>query len=792
MKLTLRFLLPLIASLGIMAFVLVPFVEHLMEVWFIRDLDIRSRLIGRSVGAEVQRLLSESTDMTTTRKKLLKILIKATDDERLMALEICDAEGQSFAKTDSFPSQINCQSIDQNHPFSGKVLQLPSGSIHFSFSPIERILSDSEDSQPRPLQEFSARILTMLPLKLLIIHDMSFVDRRSRDTKIYMGLVFLCVGLVIAFLSLVIARWSRTHWIQGVQKLLGGIRNSDDNEPFVPSNQDFLPIFKDVKALVKELEATRQLQDESRINWNPSTLKEILKKQLDGERIIVVSNREPYIHQNSEHGITIQKPASGLVTALEPILRACSGTWVAHGSGTADRQVVDTNDRVQVPPDHPMYLIRRIWLSKEEEEGYYYGFANEGLWPLCHIAHTRPQFRSEDWIWYVKANQKFSNAVCEEATDSAPVILVQDYHLALAPRLIRERLPGATILSFWHIPWPNAESFGICPWKNEILAGLLGSSIVGFHTQFHCNNFMECVDRYLEARIDRETNTIIYKGKATQVRAYPISIEWPPQVLQTLPTAVDCRRIVAERHGLSEACKIIVGIDRLDYTKGIIERLRAVEKFLEKDNSWSKKFVFIQIGAPTRSTIPSYRDFALEVERTVHHINDKYRKDNWEPIVYLPVHHEVDQVYHYLRAAELCMVTSLHDGMNLVAKEYVAAHDDERGTLLLSIFAGASRELTGALIVNPYDIDQVAEGIRAALSMSLDEQRERMRLMRSLVREYNIYRWAGRMLLDASRIRLHEQLRYVKGINHDTSPSTSEELIEHNLGVYSPGGILRI
>ncbi len=792
MKLTLRFLFPLMMGLALFGFALVPFVEQLMEVWSIRDLNIRSVLIGRTVGADVQRLIMTPVDVAKNRKKLQAGLDKATEDERLLAMEICDAKQEVLVKTKHFPQDLDCEAMGDSPAHQGKVFKLPNGSIHFSYAWIARPDPESLDSNSDSIidEELEKKISEFYPLKLLIVQDMSYVDRRSRETTVYMSFIFLSIGILVALLALFIARWSLSHWVKSVQKLVGGIRNPKDTEPLSgQANQQFLPIIRDVQALVKELEASRNLQDELRMTWNAATLREILKKQLSGERIIVASNREPYIHNRVGSDIKIQKPASGLVTALEPILRACSGTWVAHGSGTADREVVDSADRVRVPPEKPSYAIRRIWLTSEEEQGYYFGFANEGLWPLCHLAHTRPLFRSEDWHYYIQANQKFAKAVGEEATDESPVILVQDYHLALAPWMIRNQLPQATIISFWHIPWPNAESFGICPWKNEILTGLLGSSIMGFHTQFHCNNFMECVDRYLEARIDRETNTIIYKGNATQIRAYPISIEWPPKALDASPTVEQCGQIIRQRHSIPEHCRIGIGVDRLDYTKGIVERLRSVEKMLQIHPEWRDRFVFIQIAAPSRSSIPSYQEFALEVDRVVTEINQRYSRGNWQPIIYLPLHHESDDVYQYYRAASLCLVTSLHDGMNLVAKEFAAAHDDELGVLILSTFAGASRELTGALIVNPYDIDQTAEALALGLAMSPSEQKERMHLMRTLIREYNVYRWAGRMLLDASRIRLLEKLRHVKLAN--TGDEVQINVRRHpSLEVKPPGEVV--
>jgi trehalose 6-phosphate synthase/phosphatase len=811
MKLTLRFLLPVLAALALLAYALVPFVEHLMEVWSVRDLNIRSVLIGKTVGPDLQRLLVTPDDVVKNRKRLQAALEKATEDERLLALQICDSRQKVLMKTDNFPAGFGCSTLDKELPFEGKHYNLPSGSIHVSYALIE--LPEPETMEPSdsstggiaaeeteagaPLQpspqpippEVLARAVGFYPLKLMIVQDMSYVDRRSRETTLYMALVFLSIGILVALLVLGIARWSLSHWVQSVRSLVVGVRNPSKAKLAMQNNQEFLPILRDVQALVKEMETTRLQQDDSRMTWNAATLRDILKKQLSGERVIVASNREPYIHIRKGDRIKVQKPASGLVTALEPILRACSGTWVAHGSGNADREVVDDHDRVRVPPEKPSYSIRRIWLTDEEEQGYYFGFANEGLWPLCHIAHTRPKFRSEDWHCYMKANQKFAQAVCEEATDPSPVILVQDYHLALAPLLIRSQLPQATILSFWHIPWPNAESFGICPWRNEILSGLLGSSILGFHTQFHCNNFMECVDRYLEARIDRETNTIIHKGRATQIRAYPISIEWPPKALETTPPASECRLHLQQKHGIDPKCKIGVGIDRLDYTKGIVERLRSVEKLLQKDPQAIGNFVFIQISAPSRSSISSYREFAAEVDKVVAQINAEYSQDDWQPIVYLPVHHEAEEVYQYLRAADICLVTSLHDGMNLVAKEFVAAHDDEQGVLILSTFAGASRELTGALIVNPYDIDQTAQALAVGLRMSPEEQRERMILMRTFIREFNVYRWAGRMLMDASRIRLLEKLQHVRLASHGDESGDSDT---YEFGIMASGGPLRL
>jgi len=406
-----------------------------------------------------------------------------------------------------------------------------------------------------------------------------------------------------------------------------------------------------------------------------------------------------------------------------------------------------------VPPEKPAYRVRRVWLSAAEEAGYYYGFANEGLWPLCHIAHTRPVFRSADWEHYRTVNRRFAQAVEQESRTENPIVLVQDYHFALVPRMIRERMPQATIITFWHIPWPNPEAFGVCPWRTELLDGLLGSSILGFHTQFHCNNFFDTVDRTLEARVDRETSTISFGGDATEVRRYPISIEWPPAALASQKSVAECRGLARAALGLGADVKLGVGVDRLDYTKGILERFAAVERLLELEPRWIGRFAFVQIAAPSRSSIEEYQSLEERVRAAAGRINDRYGSPGYLPIVLKIEHHDADDVYAWYRAADLCFVSSLHDGMNLVAKEFVAARDDERGVLILSQFAGASRELSEALIVNPYDTEQCAAALRLALTMPPDEQRQRMRSMRGLIQEFNVYRWAGRMLLDAARMR---------------------------------------
>ena len=591
----------------------------------------------------------------------------------------------------------------------------------------------------------------------MLLHDMSYIQQRSSDTKWYVFYLFAGLGAIISLVTVLVAHLSWKGWLAGVRAMLKGegLLTPLTQEQHAPELQ---PLAKDLRSLVEALEAERRMRDESQISWTPASLKTILHEQLAGDQVLIVSNRQPYVHIRRDQKIEVQLPASGLVSALEPVMRACSGVWIAHGNGSADRDVVDKRNHVGVPPEHPAYEIRRVWITAEEEAGYYYGFANEGLWPLCHIAHVRPTFRSSDWNQYVAINQRFAQAVAEEATTDNPVVLVQDYHFALLPKLIREKLPNATIITFWHIPWPNAESFLICPWHQEILEGLLGSSILGFHTRVHCNNFIDSIDRALEARIDRSSSTVSYGGKLTAVNPYPISIEWPLRWLQSQQPVPECRTRMREHYGLPPERLVGIGVERLDYTKGILERFMAVERLLELQPEWIGKFTFVQIAAPSREAIDQYQHFTSQVRALAEQINKRFGRDGYEPICLRIQHHEPPQVLECYRGADLCVVSSLHDGMNLVAKEFVAARDDEQGVLILSQFAGAARELTEALVINPYDIDQFAAALQVALTMPKVEQRARMINMRGLIQEFNVYRWAGRMLIDAARMRQRERV----------------------------------
>ncbi len=728
MRLSLRFIVPLGLALAAIAYAVVPLVDRLTLQWFVRDLEIRATTIANAAQEPLATLVRDPR----AKSKVRGYLARLVQDERIFAIGFCDRAGKLAYATATYPKQLACPRTEAER--RGRLEQLADGPLHVSANPVAAEGDALGD--------------------LIIVHDLSFVQRRSEDTKKYVVWLFAAIAAVVALITVVIAEISWRGCVAGMKRIISGEALLGTRESLKVTAPELRPIARDLQALVRDLEAERHARDDSQVTWGPETLRGVLREDLKGDEVLIVSNREPYIHvRRQDNVIEIQRPASGLVTALEPVMRACSGTWIAHGAGSADRDTVDQRDHVRVPPEKPAYQIRRVWLSKEEEQGYYYGFANEGLWPLCHIAHTRPVFRVQDWEHYKAVNRRFADVVVGETRTEDPIILVQDYHFALLPRMVRERLPRATIIAFWHIPWPNPEAFGILPWREEVLEGMLGSSILGFHTQFHCNNFFDTVDRFLEARVDRETFTISHGGEPTEVRRYPISIEWPPAALATQPPVAEARRALRERLGVAPEVMLGVGVDRLDYTKGILERFMAVERLLELEPRWIGKFSFVQAAAPSRSSIDEYQNLDARVRALAERINGRFGSAGYQPIVLCIEHHDAARVYELYRAAEFCCVSSLHDGMNLVAKEFVAARDDLQGVLILSQFTGAARELVEALAVNPYDIEQSALAMHLALTMPPAEQRARMRSMRGMVQDFNVYRWAGRMLLDAARMR---------------------------------------
>jgi trehalose 6-phosphate synthase len=591
---------------------------------------------------------------------------------------------------------------------------------------------------------------------LVIFLDASDLQTAEWELWRLNAIRFVVLAVALALIALLVVRMSLTQPLAKMARWTKAVRRGHAIEPpELPDESLFGPIAREVTVLAKNLQRARAAAEEEaalrligQTLWTEERLKQFAKMRLGERPLVVVSNREPVSHVWKEGQIQVVTPASGLVTAMDPVMRACGGVWVAQASGDADRETADARGRLRVPPDDPRFTLKRVWLTPEEEAGYYYGFSNEGLWPLCHIVHNRPLFRPEDWAQYRAVNEKFAAAVLEEiAGTESPMVLIQDYHFALLPGLIKRERPDARTAIFWHIPWPNFEAFSICPWQDELLLGMLGADIIGFHTQYYCNNFLDTVERAIEARIDWERFSVTRGQHVTSVKPFPISVA--PGFVDN-PPATSRQELLASLDITAEF--IGVGVERLDYTKGLPERFRALGRFFERFPEYRERLVFLQLAAPSRSTIPRYQALEAEVDAAVQEVNGAYQTKRWKPILYLKRHHEHRDIWPFYRHADFCMVTSLHDGMNLVAKEFISVRDDDDGALILSQFTGASAELRDAILVNPYDVDGMADAIRSAVAMSSDERRARMARMRQAVREHNIYRWAGLLLSELERI----------------------------------------
>jgi trehalose 6-phosphate synthase len=749
---SLRLVFSLIVGVTVLSYLFALFQVRAEKRALRKELTNRAEILAESLEGNVEPLLLLREK--GSRRRLQTFVTDFGNRERVTGIAVLDTSGNTLAQTPGLENYL-----DGELPTISQVI-----SSNLSYSGFTTLNLKPTHLYVLPLHDESGVVGA-----LAIFQDAGYIDAQAsklwRDTF----LRALAQAAFITLVTLLIIRWSivgplaRTaKWVRELRAGNGVGRSSLEEEDL------FKPLAQEVTHLAKSLEAARAAaEEEARLResaeslWTPERLRLHVRSKLGDRPFFVVSNREPYTHVYRGKAVEVTVPASGLVTAFEPILRTCQGTWLAHGSGDADRENVDGRDCLRVPPDEPKYTLKRVWLTKEEEEGYYFGFANEGLWPLCHIAHTRPTFRARDWEHYQAVNRKFAQALAEEMEGAEePVVLVQDYHFALLPRLVKEKLPNARVAIFWHIPWPNPEAFSICPWQAELLDGLLGADLVGFHVQSHCNNFLETVNRTLEARVNWERFSVERGGHLSEVRPFPISValEDTPEKTGSPPRSpyVD-RAALLKDHGV-EATFMGIGVDRVDYTKGILERFRGVERFMEKYPAYQGRFTFVQIGAPSRTHIKRYHDLQGEVESEADRINWRFQTARWRPIVYLHRHHNHQEIQRYYRAADLCLVTSLHDGMNLVAKEYVAARNDNQGVLVLSRFAGASGELRDAVLINPYDTEQLAEALFFSLQMDPEERSARMHRMRKVVKEFNIYRWAAELITELCEIRLENHV----------------------------------
>jgi trehalose-6-phosphate synthase len=753
MRTTLKIVLPLIVSVVVVSLLFAAYQVRTQKKQARNEISRRAEILAESLQENVEPLF----DRPLPDKSLQRLVDRFGQREHLKGIVVYNANGVVLAATSGLSPYFHSRPATATH-----AALRDSG--YGEFVPIDDV----------PMQLYA------LPLHrngqtvgvLLLVHETSYIDTLVARTLRDSLLTALIQTLFIAVLALILVRLTLTGPLTRTAKWLRGLRTGQVHLP--PKSGEggiFEQLHKEVAHLARDLnEARATAQVEARLResnvslWTAERLRVSLSNKLQNKPLFVVSNREPYMHvfTNGNNGeMQVIVPASGLVTALEPVLLASNGTWVANGSGTADRETVDSNDRLRVPPDNPAYTLRRVWLSAEEEKHYYEGFANEGLWPLCHIAHTRPIFRPEDWLSYQEVNRRFADALLKEMEGvESPIVLAQDYHFALLPRMVKEARPDARVAIFWHIPWPNPEVFAICPWQRELIDGLLGADLIGFHIQSHCNNFLFCVDRAVEALTAYDRFEVNRQGHVTRVRPYPISVSSLENGHHPNPEGAETSQSLGEQ--VAAICNDLnihatllgVGVDRVDYTKGIIERFRGVEKFLELNPTYQRRFCFIQIAAPSRTNIDRYQKLLEEVSSEAARINARFQAGRWMPIVLLKKHHSHEEISRFYRAASVCLVTALHDGMNLVAKEFVASRTDNQGVLILSTFAGAALELRDSLLVNPYDVQQVAGAILRALEMPSDEQSTRMQHLRDNVRENNVYRWAANLLSDLTDIRI--------------------------------------
>ncbi|MBI4161322.1 MAG: trehalose-6-phosphate synthase [Acidobacteria bacterium] len=737
----LRLVLPVVGVAGIVlgGFALVNVYQeraHMRD-----DLDRRARVLGRALLPQAQHLLGDPAGGDPRQ-----LADHLRESGRTLGLVLCDGDRRLVAESDAVAGLVPCESPEVTAVIDGAAE--------------ENVWIMEDVGRPLRALVIAVPVGTGRAGGLVVVHDASYIDRRVTSQLSWSAAVLALLALLLAAATVsgLRATFARpldrlADWMRRMR--LGEGSEAEEPPPALPSEALALEserLAASLKAARAGAQALARQATETDSLWTRDRLRGHVLKMLQGAQLVVLSNREPYMHQRELGRVRVIRPASGLVTALDPVLRACEGLWVAHGGGDADRETADPAGRLVVPPGEGRYTLRRVWLSREEEEGYYYGLSNEGIWPLCHATHERPKFRQREWEHYVAANERFARAALEEIGSGRAVVLVQDFHLALVPRLLKRERPDLPVSLFWHIPWPNPEAFRICPWKTEILQGMLGADLVGFHVQHHCNNFLDTVDRMLEARIDWERFGVWQGGRLTHVRPFPISVQgWEERgVPAGEELAARLEQLRAE-YKLGDAL-VAVGVDRIDYTKGIPDRIRAVARFLEANPAWIGRFVFVELGAPSRLHIKRYRDLVTEVEALADEVNWRFQTDSWKPILFLRDHHPPETVYAWLRLADLCIVSSLHDGMNLVAKEFVAARDDEEGVLILSEFTGAARELTDAILVNPYATEEFAEAIRRAIEIPPEERHSRMRRLRQQVSDRNVYRWARDLISQTVRL----------------------------------------
>ncbi|MBP9757304.1 MAG: trehalose-6-phosphate synthase [Candidatus Pacebacteria bacterium] len=702
-------------------------------------IDLTSRLQSRSqllADTLVESIESSYNSGATTTVQ--RVVDRFASSERLAGLGIFDSSGVSVASSEDLPlpeSKIVADAMDTDEA-QGDFLYRDGESYYILAMPLHD----------------DGRVVGALT----VAQNATYIEDAIQDIWKDNLIRWLTQVVVFGFAIFVLVRFVFFRSIAQMTDSLQALRKEGGTGAALSGSSMFEPLVGEISKVTSSLRQARHAaSEEARMRlekldspWTAERLKEFIKAQVRERPIFVLSNGEPYVHSKNKNKIEWKVPAGGVITAIEPVMEACGGVWIAQGSGDADKEVADADGKLRVPPDEPKYTLKRVWLTKKEVAGFYNGFSNEALWPLCHMAHVRPQFRKEDWMEYVKVNAKFAKTLLDEIRHvERPIVLVQDYHLALVPEIIKRSRPDAQVSIFWHIPWPAAAQFTICPWRAEILRGMLGADLIGFHTQQYCNNFIDTVANEIESRIGYEDFSVFREAHQTFVRPFPISIAFPGNA--EMPGVVSDDTL-AHLHIRAE--QLVLGVDRLDYIKGIPERIRGFEFFLEANPQQRGKVTLLQIGSPTRAGVEKYREYAEQIRSEVQRVNAKFAFGDWKPIILEERSYSHDELRALYRLAHVCLITSLHDGMNLVAKEYVAARSDEAGTLILSQFTGASRDMKGAILVNPYSAEDTAAALAQALSMPKSEQHRRMKTLRASVRDYNIYRWSAEILKSLSQL----------------------------------------
>ena len=742
MRRILLFILPILIIIGITFTIFGILQVRTEEDKLMDDLKRKARAVAESVELAARHVLINN-DLKSA-KRLVESFQKR---ERMQGCVIYDKEGEILSITERISDWGQ-----KDKPYLKDILDTKNAR-----GAIEKFGDYSVYSYILPVLDDENNVLGSVE----VIYDTSYLFTTLADLWRRISITLITLIVLIAIVALLIQRQIFILPVRRLTQWFGHFQRGETEKlkPFEEKGE-FGKLISEVEQVALSLRVARKVvSDEAQVRiqkeeiWTDAKLHDLIHAKLGENALFVVSNREPYLHVTDESTGKAKciRPASGVVTAIDPILRACGGTWIAHGAGDADRRFVNSKDKLGVPVEDNRYILKRVWLTKVQEDGYYYGFANEGLWPLCHITHTRPIFRETDWQMYKKVNLKFAESVLEELPARSPFVFIQDYHFTLLPKMIKEKRPDATIALFWHIPWPNPEVFAICPYQQEILDGMLSCDLIGFHVQYHCNNFLDTANRLVECRVDTEKFSVVRSNKETFIRAFPISVDG--YISGTLP-GIDTKQIDMIRKEFLLEDKIVgLGVDRIDYTKGIIEKILAIDRFLEKYPQYKNKFVFIQLAAPSRTHIKRYHELMAEIDELVEKKNWKYSDGDWKPIIYLKKHFSPEEIRPYYSMSSLCIVSSLHDGMNLVAKEYVASKTDLNGALILSRLTGAARELVDAVQINPYSIEEFADAIKFALELPDEERKKRMENMRKIISENNVYRWAGNIITELTALK---------------------------------------